>query len=73
MNDDGKVLIVEMVVPVGNEPSPAKGLDLVMLTVEGGKERTEKEYRELLAAAGLRLSRVIPTRSPYSIVEAVKN
>ena len=72
MNDDGKVLIVEMVVPVGNEPSPAKGLDLVMLTVEGGKERTEKEYRELLAAAGLRLSRVIPTRSPYSIVEAVK-
>lgn len=73
MNEDGKVLIVEMVVPVGNEPSPAKGLDLVMLTVEGGKERTEKEYRELLAAAGLRLTRTIPTRSPLSIIEAVKN
>jgi hypothetical protein len=72
MNEDGKVLIVEMVVPESNEPSPAKGLDLVMLTVEGGKERTEKEYRDLLAAAGLNLTRVIPTRSPFSIVEAVK-
>jgi SAM-dependent methyltransferase len=72
MNDDGKVLIAEMVVPEGNEPSPAKGLDLVMLTIEGGKERTEKEYQELLEAAGLRLTRVIPTRSPFCIIEAVK-
>ncbi len=73
MDENGKVLIVEMVVPEGNEPSPAKALDLLMLVIEGGKERTEKEYRELLAAAGLRLTRVIPTRSPYSIVEAVKS
>jgi hypothetical protein len=73
MNDDGKVLIVEMVVPEGNEPSPAKGLDIVMLTIEGGKERTEKEYKELLDAAGLHLTRIIPTRSPFSIVEAVKS
>ena len=72
MNDDGKVLIAEMVVPEGNEPSPAKGLDLVMLTIEGGKERTAEEYRQLLAAAGLNLSRIIPTRSPFSIVEAIK-
>ena len=73
MNDGGKVLIVEMVVPDSDEPHPAKALDLVMLTMEGGKERTADEYRELLAAAGLRLTRVIPTRSPYSIVEAVRN
>jgi hypothetical protein len=73
MNDDGKVLIVEMVVPQGNEPSPAKGLDIVMLTIEGGKERTAEEYRELLTAAGLSLSRIAPTRSPYSIIEAVKS
>ena len=72
MNEDGKVLIAEMVVPDGNEPSPAKGLDLVMLTIEGGKERTAEEYRKLLAAAGLSLSRIIPTRSPFSIIEAVK-
>lgn len=73
MNENGKVLIAEMVVPEGNEPSPAKGLDLVMLTIEGGKERTEKEYRELLEAAGFKFTRAIPTRSPLSIIEAVKN
>ena len=41
--------------------------------MEGGKERTEKEYRELLAAAGFRLTRIVPMRSPLSIVEAVKS
>jgi len=73
MNENGKVLIIEMVVPVGNESSPSKILDLQMLIGTGGKERTEKEYRELLEAAGFRLTRIIPTRSPLSIVEAVKN
>jgi hypothetical protein len=62
-----------MVVPEGNEPSPSKILDLQMLIGTGGKERTEKEYRELLEAAGFHLTRVISTRSPLSIVEAVKN
>lgn len=73
ITDDGKVLIVEMLVPEGDEPHPAKALDLVMLTMENGKERTAEEYRQLLAAAGLQLSRIIPTRSPYSIVEAVSS
>ena len=73
MSERGKVLIIEMVVPDGNEPHPAKALDLVMLTMEGGKERTAEEYRELLASGGLSLTRIIPTRSPYSIVEAVKS
>jgi len=73
MDENGKVLIVEMVVPEGNEPSPGKALDLLMLVIEGGKERTEKEYRELLESAGLRMTRVIPTRSPYNIIEAVKS
>jgi hypothetical protein len=70
MNDDGKVLIVEMVVAEGNEPSPAKGLDLVMLTIEGGKERTEAEYIKLLEASGFRLTKIIPTKSPMSVIEA---
>lgn len=72
INEDGELLIVEMVVPQGNEPSPSKMLDIEMLVMEGGKERTEKEYRDLLAAADFRLTRIVPTRSPYSIVEAVK-
>ena len=69
-NPGGKVLIVEMVVTPPNEPHPAKMLDIVMLTIPGGRERTADEYRELLARAGLRLTRVIPTMSPVSIIEA---
>jgi threonine dehydrogenase-like Zn-dependent dehydrogenase len=73
MNENGKLLIVEMVVPEGNEPSPSKMLDIEMLVMEGGKERTEKEYRNLLADGGFQLKRIVPTRSPYSIVEAMKS
>jgi hypothetical protein len=72
MADDGKVLIIETVVPATSEPHYSKLLDLEMLTSPGGVERTEEEYRELMAAAGLRLVRIIPTASPYSIIEAVK-
>ena len=72
MMDDSKVLIIETVVPEGNEPHYSKLLDLEMLASPGGIERTATEYRELLAAAGLRLTRIIPTKSPFSIVEAVK-
>ena len=66
----GKVLIVEMVVTPPNDPHPSKMLDIVMLTIPGGRERTPEEYAALLAKAGLRLTRVIPTMSPASIVEA---
>lgn len=69
MNQGGKVLIVEMVIPEGNEPSPAKAMDLQMLVMESGKERTRDEYRSLLEAAGFRLTRIIPTKSPYSLIE----
>jgi O-methyltransferase domain len=46
-------------------------LDMVMLTLPGGMERSEDEYRELLDAAGFRLTRVIPTQTPASVIEAV--
>jgi hypothetical protein len=72
MGPDGRVLIVETVVPEGDEPHYSKLLDLEMLTSPGGAERTAEEYAALLASAGLRLSRIIPTRSPFSIVEAVR-
>jgi hypothetical protein len=71
MPPDGRVLIVETVVPEGNEPHYSKLLDLEMLSSPGGVERTAREYRELLAAAGLRLTRIIQTNSPFSVVEAV--
>jgi O-methyltransferase len=67
---DGRLLIVEMVMPPGDEPHPARMLDMVMLLLTGGMERTEQEYTELLGRAGFRLDRVIPTRSPVSVLEA---
>jgi hypothetical protein len=68
----GRVLVVEMVLPPGNAPSPAKVFDVLMLLAhEGGRVRTEAEFHALFAAAGLRLARVIPTASPNSILEVV--
>jgi SAM-dependent methyltransferase len=68
----GKVLTIEAMIPPGNEPSPVKFLDLQMLVMNGGRQRTEEEYRQLYADAGLRLTRIIPTRSDFVIVEGVR-
>lgn len=68
---DGRLLIIEMVLPAGDTPHPGKILDIVMLVFPGGQERTESEYASLLGKAGFRLNRVVPTASAVSIVEAV--
>jgi len=68
----GRVLIVEMVIPGPNVPAISKFLDLEMLLFLTGRERTEDEYRDLLERAGFELTRVVPTPSPYSVIEAVK-
>jgi hypothetical protein len=65
----GKLLVVEGVVPPGNGPSFTKLLDLAMLVLPGGRERTEAEYRDLFARAGFRLGRVVPTRSEVCVLE----
>jgi hypothetical protein len=70
MSPSSKLLLVEFVLPSGDAPHPGKILDMVMLTLPGGTERTEPEYAALLAKAGFRLQRVLPTASPASIVEA---
>ena len=72
MNPVGKVLLLEVVVPEGNDPHFAKLMDLEMLVSPGGVERTADEYRQILRESGLRLTRIITTKSPYSIIEAVK-
>ncbi len=71
MKPGGKVLLVEMVLPEGSEFHPGKMLDIVMLTIPGGEERTPKEYAALLAKAGLKMTRVVPTASAVGVVEAV--
>ena len=71
MPPGGRLLIVEAVVSAGDEPDPAKILDLQMLLVPGGEERSEDEYRVLLEKAGFQLTRVVPTRTSASIIEAI--
>ena len=66
----GRLLIVEMVLPSGGEPHPGKMLDLMMLVGPGGQERTAPEYSALLEKAGFRLTKVVPTASAASVVEA---
>ena len=68
MGPAGRLLVVERVLPERVDgPSPAVFLDLMMLVMERGRERTEREYRALFAAEDLSLTRVIPTASPTGI------
>jgi hypothetical protein len=71
MTPDGKLLLIEAVIPPSNGPFSSKFLDLNMLVIPGGMERSEREYRELLAAAGFRLARVVPTATEVSVIEGV--
>lgn len=71
VNPGGKLLVVDNVIHPGNEFAPGKFMDLQMLIFPGGCERTEKQFSDLFAAAGWKLSRVIPTVVPESIVEGV--
>jgi O-methyltransferase domain/Dimerisation domain len=66
----GKLILLEMVLPPGNEFSPSKLIDIEMLLMTGGRERTAQEFRDLLARAGFRLTQIVPTKSPYCVVEA---
>jgi ubiquinone/menaquinone biosynthesis C-methylase UbiE len=70
MQPNGRLIIVDCVVPENDEPDFSKTFDLNMLVMTGGKERTATEFEQLLAAAGFKLLRVIPTDLPTSIVEA---
>jgi O-methyltransferase domain len=81
MKPGSRLLIVELVLPTDDAQQPARKaeggmldrtifLDIAMLVWTGGQERTEPEYRELLDKAGFRLTRVVPTESAASVVEA---
>jgi O-methyltransferase domain len=72
LSPNGRVLVCDMVVSDDPGPTPAKLLDIEMLVVTvGGKERTEEEFRDLFASAGLRLNRIVPTARPICVIEAV--
>lgn len=71
MQKGGTLLILESVIPLGNAPSFGKLLDLHMMVVTGGRERTEPQYKDLLEKTGFRLQKVMHTKSNADIVEAV--
>ncbi len=73
MSVTSRLLIAEFVIPQGNEPFLGKWFDLAMLVGPGGQERTADEYSALLAASGLRMTRIVPTVSEISLVEAVRD
>jgi hypothetical protein len=71
VNRNGKLLVVDHVIQPGNDFHPGKILDLAMLLFPGGKERTEQQFRDLFAASGWRLNRIIPTPAMEYIVEGL--
>jgi hypothetical protein len=69
---NGKLILVEAVLPDGSEMHFSKFMDLNMLVITGGRERTEAEFRDLYERAGFRLTRIVPTESPFSVIEGVR-
>jgi hypothetical protein len=67
---NGRVLIVDSVVPENSEPHPSKWLDLEMLMMPGGRERTRGEWEALFAKAGFEIARMVPMKAAESLIEA---
>jgi SAM-dependent methyltransferase len=68
---DGRLLIIEAVLPPGDAPHHSKLIDLLMLTVTGGMERSAQEFTDLLAKTNFKLLKIHPTTTHQSIVEAI--
>jgi len=68
----GKVILLESVIASGGTPDLGKFIDIEMLTLPGGRERTAEEFRALFARSGFQMTKVVPTKSPLSVVEAVR-
>lgn len=67
-----RLYLIEAAMAAGNEPHFAKIVDLEMMLLPGGCERTEQEYRDLLAEAGFELAKVVKTKAPLDLIEAVR-
>ena len=72
MKPDSRLLVVESLIPPGNQFSIAKLLDLEVFVMGGGRERTEHEFQLLFEAAGFEVARVIPTDDGISIIEGIR-
>ena len=72
MNPGGKVLVVDYVIPEDNEAHIGKLLDIEMLVMAGGSERTRTQFEDLFSTAGLRLTQIVPTATPLCMVEGMR-
>jgi AraC-like DNA-binding protein len=71
MDTDARLLLIERVLPADGEAAVGKMVDITMMVLTGGMERTEAEYRALLEQAGFELRRTVFTHSAASVLEAV--
>ncbi len=71
MQPGSRLLIVEAVIPAGNEFSIGKLMDLEVFVMGGGRERTQAEFRNLLESCGFQVSQIVPTEESISVIEAV--
>jgi O-methyltransferase domain len=69
--EQGRLILVEAIIPEGSEPHMSKLTDMQMLVLAGGRERTREEFQQLLADSGFCMTVVVPTQSFVSVVEAV--
>ena len=72
MQAESKPLVVEMVVPPGNDPSVAKLLDLEMLATTGGRERSKEAFKTLLESSGFTFSRIRPANESICIIDGLR-
>jgi hypothetical protein len=70
MRPGARVLVVESIIPPGNEPNFGKALDLLMLLLLPGQERTLPEFERVFSRAGLVVTRILPTPGALSLIEA---
>ena len=66
----GRLVVIEQILPAPNQPHLSPLMDLNMMVMTGGAERTEKEYGHLLERGGFHIDKVVATRSPFSVIEA---
>ena len=68
--DTGQLMVVERVIPPGDAPAPGKMVDVTMLLITGGRERSREEYARLLGHAGFRLATIAPTPAGTDVITA---
>ena len=71
VSSTGRLVLLETVVPENDSMHFSKILDLNMLAMSSGRERNRTEFRTVLAAAGFRMSRIVATMAPQSLIEAI--